>query len=55
MTGPVLTQHLAWCAAEDVGNRSMRRGGRASWSVDDYNAAVREYNRLWFPDAEPTP
>jgi hypothetical protein len=32
--------------ATDAGNRSMRRAGRTVWDVEDYNAAVAEYNRL---------
>ena len=43
---PVLTRDLAHAAAWDEGNRSMRLAGRDKWSEDDYNAAVREFNRL---------
>lgn len=31
----------------DVGNESMRAGGRTAWSRADYNAACREANRLF--------
>lgn len=41
-----LTQPLAWAAAQDAGSRSMHKARRETWSVDDYNAAVREYSRL---------
>ncbi len=47
MPKPILTHDLAWAAAQDAANRSMRAGNRTVWNVDDYNAAVREYNRLW--------
>jgi len=43
----VLTRALAYAAATDAGNRAMRAAGRAAWSVDDYNAAAREFARLW--------
>jgi hypothetical protein len=42
-----LTRKLAWAAATDAGNRRMREAGRTKWSQGDYNAAVREFNRLW--------
>jgi hypothetical protein len=42
-----LTRQLAWAAATDAGNRNMRRAGRRKWSLKDYNAATREFNRLW--------
>ena len=38
---------LAWAAVTDVGNRSMRAVARSVWSEDDFNAAAREFNRLW--------
>lgn len=44
---PKLTRELAWAASTDAGNRAMRKAGRAAWSKDDYNAAVREFDRLW--------
>ena len=43
---PTLTFDLAHAAGMDAGNRSMRKAGRAHWSEDDYNAAVKETNRL---------
>ncbi len=42
-----LTQDLAWAAATDAGNRSMRAAARSVWSEEDFNAAAREFNRLW--------
>lgn len=42
-----LTRDLAWSAATDAGNRSMRAAGRRRWSRADYSAAVREFDRLW--------
>lgn len=37
---------LAHQAAWEAGNESMRRGGRASWSEEDYQVAVTLFNRL---------
>lgn len=42
-----ITQSLAYAAGKDEGNRSMRKAGRTAWNRDDYNAAVREFNRLY--------
>lgn len=42
-----MTENLARAAAQDAGNRSMRKAGRKTWSREDYNEAVREFNRLW--------
>lgn len=44
-----LTRQIAWAASTDAGNAAMRRGGRTSWSAEDYNVAVDTFNRLW-PD-----
>lgn len=62
MPRPTLTQPLAWAAAQDAGNHSMRDANRSVWDVIDYNACVREYNRLMsiimpldFAEAGPTP
>lgn len=41
------TRLLAWSAATDAGNRSMRAAGREAWDETDYNAAVAEFERLW--------
>lgn len=41
-----LTQEIARAAAQDAANRHMRKHGRTKWSIDDYNIAVKEYNRL---------
>ena len=47
MTRMTLTREIAWAASLDEGNRSMREAGRTAWSQQDYNAAVREFDRLW--------
>jgi hypothetical protein len=47
-----MTRQLAHAAATDHANRRMRAGGRTAWDVDDYNAAVAEFNRLWPLEAE---
>lgn len=39
---PSLIRASAW----DAGDRSMRAGGRKAWSRKDYNASVREQDRL---------
>jgi len=44
---PKLTRELAWAAAQDAGNRAMRKAGRHAWNRDDYNIAAREFDRLW--------
>jgi len=41
-----MTDTIARAAATDAGNRAMRAGGRTAWSVDDYDAAAAEYQRL---------
>lgn len=45
--GMTLTREMAWAASTDAGNRSMRAGGRTKWSQQDFNAAAREFKRLW--------
>jgi hypothetical protein len=42
----MMTREVVWCAAIDAGDRSMRAAGRPSWNDDDWNAMVREFNRL---------
>lgn len=48
-----VTYDTAMAASRDAGNRAMRArlaqdpDAPHRWSVDDYNAAVREFNRLW--------
>lgn len=44
---PVMTYELAMAAAADAANRAMRSGGREVWSQEDYNAGVREFDRLF--------
>ncbi len=41
-----LTRSICYAAASDAGNASMRRGNRVKWNLTDYNAAIKEYNRL---------
>ena len=43
---PELTFDIIHAIAWDAANRSMREAGRNIWNVDDYNAAVEEFNRL---------
>lgn len=42
----VLTPEIANAAGLDAGNRSMRAAGREVWSIEDYNVACAETNRL---------
>ena len=49
MAKPKMTEALARAVGADEANRLMRAAGRTSWSEEDYNAAVAEFNRLW-PD-----
>lgn len=42
-----MTREIAQAAAWDAGNRSMHACGRKQWNQDDYNEAVREFDRLW--------
>lgn len=37
---------LAIAAGADEADRQMRAAGRTSWTREDYNAAVREYERV---------
>lgn len=37
---------LARVAAQDAGDRNMRKHGRKKWNKDDYYLASREFNRL---------
>lgn len=43
----VMTYPLAMSAGRDAANRRMRAAGRTKWNRADYNAAVREFNRLY--------
>lgn len=43
---PALTDAIARAAATDAGERSARAAGRKAWDAADYDAAVREYDRL---------
>jgi len=42
-----ITRKLAYAAAWDAGNRSMRAAGRTVWSCEDFAACVEEFYRLW--------
>lgn len=42
-----LSRDLAWAAAQDAGCRAMRKANRTAWNVDDYNEAIRTFNRVW--------
>jgi len=48
--GPMkLTYNITHSTGFDAGQRSMHEGCRSVWNLDDYNAAAREFARLW-PD-----
>ena len=40
------TYALARAAAQDEGNRNMRKHGRTEWNEADYNAAAKKLNDL---------
>lgn len=42
-----LTRALAWAAATDAANASMKAAGRAAWNADDYAVACATFGRLW--------
>lgn len=41
-----ITYEIAQAAGTDKANHRMRKAGRKAWNRADYNAAVREMNRL---------
>jgi len=45
-SGRYLTPRIAWAAAMDAGNRSMRQAGRRVWNEADQQAAYQEFERL---------
>lgn len=47
-----VSYEAAHAAAQDEGDRSMRRAGRTAWSREDYDAAARTFNRLRPVEAE---
>lgn len=47
----ILTREIAWAAATDAGDRSMRKAGRKAWNEEDLLAAAEEFARLW-PEGE---
>lgn len=42
-----MTYELAMAMAADHANRQMRKACRTVWNVDDYNAMVEQFNKLW--------
>jgi hypothetical protein len=42
----IATEKLALAAGLDAGNRSMRKAGRTSWDVSDWDVATAEYMRV---------
>jgi hypothetical protein len=53
MVGKVMIRdyYLAFHAAWDAGDASMRAGGRRTWNEEDYQVAVEMFNWL-IPDEE---
>lgn len=47
-----MTQEIARAAAQDAGNRSMRKAGRKVWNLEDYLLANCKYNELWPEEKE---
>jgi hypothetical protein len=41
-----MTYDTAMALGADEAERSMREGGRTAWSREDYNRAVRKFNKL---------
>ncbi len=41
-----MTHKIAFTAAQDAGNRAMRKEGRKAWSAGDYRKACEEFARL---------
>ena len=46
MSKIILTEELARASGTTEADRNMRRAGRKVWNADDYNAAVKEFDRL---------
>ena len=44
----IMDYQLAHAAAWDAGNRSMRQAGRDQWDKVDYQACVKEFERLYW-------
>jgi len=42
-----MTYEIAHAASWDEANHSMRKAGRNTWNRADYNAFVKEFNRLY--------
>lgn len=45
------TYAIAMAAARDAGNRAARAAGRTAWSHEDYDEAVRTFDRILPPEA----
>jgi len=41
-----VTYALAMAAAQDAANRSMHKHGRDAWNEDDWNEAVKVFDKL---------
>lgn len=42
-----VNRQIAWAAATDAGNRSMKAGKRKAWSIEDRNVAASTFERLY--------
>ena len=42
-----MTRELAQAASFDAANQQMRKADRKQWNRDDYDAAWKEFGRLW--------
>ena len=45
MSHPVMTYDLAMAIGKDAANRRMRKAGRTTWNLADYNESVRAFYR----------
>ena len=44
---PKLDYDLVMAAGLDAGNRNMRKHGRTSWNIDDWNVAAETTEKLF--------
>lgn len=42
----IMTPSLAWSAATDAGDRSMRAAGRTAWDEEDWDVAAEQFAKL---------
>jgi len=49
---PTMDRELAHAAATDAGFLSMKAAGRSAWNLDDRQAAVETFDRLYPLKAE---